>query len=86
MTDLITQIGVGGAFAVIMAREAYKFAKDYKNNGDSDIVKRKEFEEHKKAVVYKDNCALVKEFNKERFDHIDAKLESVERLIRNGGK
>ena len=82
----ITEIGVGGAVALIILREAFRFARDVKPGNSTDAVKRKEFEEHKKAVVYKDNCALVTEFNNERFNRIDRKLEKIETLIKNGGK
>jgi len=82
----ITEIGVGGAVALIIVREAFRFAKDMKSPNSNDAIKRKEFEEHKRDVVYKDNCALVTEFNNERFNRIDRKLEKIETLIKNGGK
>ena len=93
MADIpITEIGVGGAVAVIIIREVLSFLKD-KKNGDIASVSRDEFEKHKRNVQYKDNCEqIVKrldEANKAqevRFNSVDKQFDEVKVLIRNGRK
>lgn len=54
----VTEIGVGGCFAILVIREAFSFAKNRNGNG---CIARGEFEEHKKSVQYKATCeAIVK--------------------------
>ena len=55
--NLLTEIGVGGAIAIIIIREAFGFVKNFKNDKSSNgYITRNELEEHKKYVQYKDNC------------------------------
>lgn len=91
LEQLVTTIGVPGILVILIFREVLNYK--FKRNGDDRelAIKRDEFEEHKKAVVYKDNCNLIKEFNRQRFDAndkkldmIDRKLDDVRTLIRNG--
>jgi len=56
----VTEIGVGGVFAIIVIREVLGFMKT--RNGNS-YPTRREFEDHKKSVQYKDTCGeIVKRF------------------------
>ena len=72
----VTEIGVGGALAVIVMREVFGFVKTRKGNS---CIARGEFEEHKKSVQYKDTCEqIVKRFeanHKEVVAKLDRLLE-----------
>jgi len=91
MADIpITEIGVGGAVAVIIIREVFSFLKQKKNG---ELISRDEFDRHRRSVQYKDNCEqIVKrldEANKAqetRFNNVDKQFDEVKVLIKNGGK
>ena len=94
----ITEIGVGGVFAVIVIREVLSFLKTQKasRNGNAGIT-RAEFEKHKDSVQYKDNCEqIVKrmdaafEAQEKMFGLMEKRIiehfDDVKKLIRNGQK
>lgn len=92
MKDYITQIGVGGVFAIVVIKTVLDIVLS-KRNDNKSYVTLKELERLKNSVQYKDNCEqIVKrldETNKmqeKRFDKVDAQFEEVKSLIRNGGK
>lgn len=96
MADIpITEIGVGGAVAVILLREAYNIIKEKRSNGNS--VSKSDFDELKKSVQYKDNCEqIVKrvdaafEAQEKMFKLMEKRIEEhfrdVKKLILNGNK
>ena len=100
MDSFITQLGVGGIFAIVVIREVFNFIKSRNNKDGKEepqynfgFVNRSEFEEHKKAVQYKDNCEQIvkridSSFNSQekRFDAIDRQFGEVKLLIKNSGK
>jgi len=86
-----TEIGVGGAIAVIIIREVLGFVIKQKKNGE--LVGREEFEKHKANVQYKENCQqIVKRLDdtngmqEKRFDKIDKQFDEVKVLIKNNGR
>lgn len=94
MKDLITQLGVPVIVVILILREIVPVLKNNsrKNSKDKYVV-RQEYEKHKEAVQYKDNCEqIVKrldETNKaqeKRFDNIDKQFDEVKVLIRNNGR
>ena len=89
MDQLITQIGVGGVFALLVIREVLNYMKGRNSNGTgvdvhSKCVGREEFDEHKKAVRYTDTCDKVHEGIQRQFTHVNESLTRIENLIRNG--
>ena len=93
MNELLTQLGVGGIFAIIVIREVFNFINGRKNNGKAPCVTRLELNRLKESVQYKDNCEqIVKRIDAsfqaqdKRFDKIDDDFKEVKSLIRNGGK
>jgi hypothetical protein len=104
MTDTLTQIGVGFAVVILVLRELPNIIKaaTAKRNKEStgehrSYVMREEFEDHKKAVQYRDNCGQIVKRIDGRFDdaekvaierqkRIDGQFEEVKVLIRSGGK
>lgn len=94
----ITEIGVGGAVALIILREAFNFVKAQKvNKNGNPYITRGEYEKHKEGIQYKDNCEqIVKRIDdslknqdkmfalmeKRILEHFD----DVKKLIRNGQK
>lgn len=84
MNELITQLGVGGIFAILVVREIVPALKN--NNAKKNCVTRNEFESHKKVVRYTDSCdQIVKRFD-DRFDKIDDDLKELKTLIRNNDR
>jgi len=71
--ESVTQIGVGGIFALLVIREVFSFIKNKKNGGpvshieydeNQRAVTCHEFEHHKSMAQYKDNCQeIVKRFD-----------------------
>ena len=60
MDDTLTHVGIGGIFAILILREVFGFLKNSraKLNGNSPIT-RNEFDKHKDAVQYRDNCGQI---------------------------
>ena len=102
MTDTLTQYGVALGVIVIVLREVFNFLKEGKSkkNGNSCIT-REEFDHHKAAVQYKENCKPIVDGVKAEFRAVCAGMQTrhedfaatiirrfdrVERLIRNGDK
>jgi hypothetical protein len=95
-TSIITEVGIGGAVAIIIIREVLNFVKEKKNN-NSNSISRREFDKHKESVQYKDNCEqIVKridaafEAQEKMFKMMEKRIEQhfreVKKLILNGGK
>ena len=85
MADIpITEIGVGGAIAVIIIREFITYVKVTRKSGDH--VTRDEFEKHKESVQYKDTCREIVTRIDGGFAEIKDDFKEVKDLIRNGGK
>lgn len=90
MDELLTQLGVGGIFAIVIIREVFNFmGSKPKKNGQ--YVNRAEYEQHKKSVQYKDTCGQIMQRLDERhaaqekqYDRIDRQLEQLKTLIKNG--
>jgi hypothetical protein len=80
--ELITQIGVGGIFAVVVIREVFTFMKSQKMrmNGESRLS-RKEFEEHKKSVQYKDNCEATHAAIAQRFSDMEKRDDDNRKFV-----
>jgi len=70
--NLLTQLGVGGIFAVVIIREAFSFMKATKTklNGDSPLT-RKEFDDHSKSFQYKGECETTVAAIGQRFEDLD---------------
>ena len=75
----LTEIGIGGVFALLVIREVFGFIKIKKNgNGINGFQKVSTCDE------------IVKRFDKnfdsqdKRFDKVDTQLDEVKTLIRNG--
>lgn len=79
----ITSLGVGGIFALLVIREVFAYTKGRKTN-ESISVSKTEFDKHKCAVQYKDNCIEIVKRMDGRFDNIDSQLHEVKDLIKNG--
>jgi hypothetical protein len=88
MDQLITQVGVGGVIALLVIREVLNYLKGRNGTNDKneniECVRRKEFEDHKKAVRYTDTCDKVHEGIQRQFNHLNDSLNRIEKLIRNG--
>ena len=82
--ETITQIGVGGIFALMVIREVFGFIKSKKTNGANVPVSKMEFDKHKDVVQYKDNCIEIVKRMDGRFDNVDSQLHEVKDLIKNG--
>lgn len=95
MDSVLMQLGVGGIFAILIIREVLNFAKASKvresANGNKPVT-RSEFEKHKDAVQYRDNCVqIVKRIDSafasaekradERLRGVDTQFEAVGRQI-----
>jgi len=84
----ITEIGIGGVFALLVIKEVFGFVKAKRNGNGSQIsnkvITRDEFEKHKISAQYKDNCSEIVKRMDGRFDNIDSQLTEVKTLIRNG--
>lgn len=65
MNELLTQIGVGGVIVILVLRDLLPLVisgtarPGYGNNNVPKLVTRMEFDEHRKAVQYRDNCAEI---------------------------
>lgn len=60
MTDsVIVQLGVGGILAILLLREVFGFLKNSRTKNNKGCVTINEFERHKDAVQYKDNCEQI---------------------------
>ena len=70
----VTEIGVGGAFAIIIIREVLGFMKT--RNGNSSPTRR-EFEEHKKSVQYKDTCEQIVKRLEDNHTEVINKLDKL---------
>ena len=86
--EMVTQLGVGGTFALLVLYVVFDFLNKRKTNSPAvninknGCVTRTEFEKHKDIVQYKDNCKQIQETIKIRFDGLEAltnqKFKSVE--------
>lgn len=79
--DIVTQLGVGGTFCLLVLYVVFDFLKRRVNNSNNSTVSitktngcisRTEFDEHKKSIQYKDNCKQIQETIKTRFDGLEA--------------
>ena len=78
----MTQLGVGGIFAIVVLREVFNFLKNKNGkNKCSGEVSREEFERHKGAVQYKDTCDEIVKRLEGRFDNVDIQLGEVKTMI-----
>jgi hypothetical protein len=83
MKEVLTQVGVGGIFAIVVLKEVFGFLKSVKNkNGkNGDKITRREFDIHKTEVQYKDNCEQVvkrlEDMNKHQKETADERHEFV---------
>jgi hypothetical protein len=85
MADIpITEIGVGGAIAIIIIREFVSFVKHNKKNGNN--VTKAEFEQHKKSVQYKDTCSEIVKRIDRGFGDVKEEFKEVKKLIRENSK
>ena len=78
MSDPITQLGVGGVFAIVVVREVLNFVKN--RNGKlspGNYVTKSEFEEHKKSVRYSETCEQIVKRLDGRFDSLDRQLSDI---------
>jgi hypothetical protein len=85
MSEPFTEIGIGGAIAVIILREVFGFIKQSKKNGQ---------------YVPREECNLIKAFNEQKFENAEKdryvinnkidklfdKVDEVKTLIKNGSK
>lgn len=102
MKEQLSQYGVAIVLLILILREVLPWAlnvmktngKQVKTNG---CVSRTEFDKHKDAVQYKDNCEQVQKTIKvqfdglttltnQRFSAVEKGIAQVEKLIRNGGE
>ncbi len=76
MIDNITELGVGGIFAILVLQIVFGFVKNRntKVNGDAAVTRR-EFEAHKRSVQYADNCGQIVKRIDGRFDDIEKRDE-----------
>ena len=90
--EVITQLGVGGIFAILILKIVFDFVSQHKNKTKhkEDCVTRNEFNKHKGAVQYRNNCEqIVKRIDaafdaqRQRFDKVDADIGEVKQLIRD---
>jgi hypothetical protein len=84
-TSIITEVGIGGAVAIIIIREVLNFVKEKKNNNsNSNFVPRKECEQ----IVKRVDAAF--EAQEKMFKIMEKRIEQhfreVKKLILNGGK
>jgi len=78
MSDPITQLGVGGVFAIVVVREVLNFLKNRNNKHDPpSYVTKIDFEEHKKSVRYSDTCEQIVKRLDGRFDSLDRQLSDI---------
>ena len=95
-SDLFTQIGVGGIFAILIIREVFGFLKTKGSNGDGQTVLSHENKEAIKMLIsrvqYKDSCdQIVKriegEFRNierrdaERKEYQDEQFQQIDRQL-----
>jgi len=93
MNDVITHLGVGGIFAILVIREVLNFIKPTRTvelkrdqNGNPVLcVSREEFETHKGHVQYKDNCVQIVRRIDENFQvrkaDMDKRFDKVETCL-----
>jgi len=77
MNEVIMQLGVGGIFAIIVIKTVLEFVKDRRNNNPENsngFVSRKEFNQHRQSVQYRDNCEQIQRTINAKFDGM-AKLD-----------
>lgn len=79
MSEIVTQVGVGGALAIIILREVFTFVKNHSNEGKHRYVTRGEFDKHKEAVQYRDNCGEI-------VRRLDGNFEAMEKRDRERNK
>lgn len=74
--ELITQIGMGGIFALLVIREVLTFVKGKSSRANGDMaVSRSEFETHKKQVQTTNSCMQIVKRIDGRFDDIEKRDE-----------
>lgn len=93
MDNIVTQVGIGGIFAIIVLREVFTFLNNSKTKKVNNSVSRSEFDRHKDTMQSKENCRqIVKRLDSafaaqdKRFDQIDKQFGEVKTLIRNNGQ
>lgn len=82
MTETITQLGVGGILVVVVLQIILPY---FKKNGNGG-VSRKEFDEHRKSVQYRDTCGEIVKRIDNNFTDVKDQLNDIKTLIRNGQK
>lgn len=88
MQETLLKVGIPGIFAILVLREVLPFVVRKANGNVGGVVKRDEFEAHKKTVQWKDVCEANLKRIDGRLDAIDNRLKDgfteVKKLIRNG--
>jgi hypothetical protein len=89
MDNVLTQLGVGGCLVILVLKTVFDYLKRNERNGNGAktvlCVGRPEFEKHKEAVQYKDNCEqIVKRIDQnfhERKQDMDKRFDKVENCL-----
>lgn len=87
--DLLSHGALAAVIIIVVLKEVPVLlrsmnAKKNGNGNSSEIIKRTEFEAHKRTVQYKDNCLVVVEMLKEQHRDLKDDLREVKSLIKNG--
>ena len=83
MNELVTQIGVPAIVVILILREIVPAVRNGKSTKPNGFIGRPEFDKHKDAVQYKDNCEQIVKRMDGRFDTVDSSLKEVKEILRD---
>lgn len=83
MTEILTQLGVGGILIVVVLREVFAFLGKQKKQDETDKVSRSECNDHRSRIQYLDNCTEIVKRMDGQFRFVKDELVEIKELVRS---